>query len=614
MANNMLKIAVILGAVDNMSQVISGAVSKSTAKLNELAERTQRLAKGTALITAGIGIAEALKAPITAYGELEKAQLSLESVMLREGNRMDRTLVGKMHDEAIKLGNLLPGTTADMEGMFVTLIQNGAKAQDVTNGLGKAAAFFATNMGLSYNEGAEMAARLSNNLKISGDKMYEFMDVIARTRQLGANPLEITYAFSKASGAINLLGMNDMQSAKELGAVYAQLITKAGFTGETAGTAFQNVLFEMMNADKLGAMTSAAHNYGIKDFAFFDAQGQFGGIANMIAQLDKLKGLTALQQMDILKNVAGPEGKDLSLLIALTKQGAAGFNDMTRAMSEQATLMDKVNLTLTGQDAMWEATTGTITNTAAALGQALSPELKKAALAIAKVSEQVQGFLKQNPMIAKMIGLMAGLAAVTLMVAGAVTILSAAAFVNPLTWMAVGAIAGVVAFGLLIAKWDELHAKLRETSPAMQFAVEVVKNMAGYLYQVAGIIRFLIDNWEAISEKITAVSDTVQKTMSMVPDWAKNFPGDMVVPGGSALNNLFKTPSAITPPVESNIVKNGGVSNQSKQTNITYSPSITIPGGTTMQPQDMKEMLKEHAGDILRIFKGAADNNARLSF
>jgi TP901 family phage tail tape measure protein len=611
MANNQLKIAVILGAVDNMSKVINSAVNESVKKLSEVNRSMSNISRGAlgaGMMTAGANLAEQALKPIQAFAELEKAQLSLESVMMRAGGKTDQALLAQLNEEAIKLGNLLPGTTADMNQMFITLIQNGVKAQDIAGGLGKAAAYFAVDMGVGYEEGAQMAARLSNNLKIASGDMYAFMDVIARTRNLGVNPMEITYAFSKASGAINLLELNNIQSAKELSAVYAQLITKAGFTGETAGTAFQNVLFEMMNPEKLGAMTAAAHQFGIKDFAFFDAQGKFGGIQNMIAQLDKLKGLTAQQQKSILENVAGPEGKDLSLLLNLTNQGAEGFNAMSQAMADQATLNDKVGVKLKGLGALWEATSGTMTNTAATLGESLEPEMKKSVQVMGELNEGLQNFLKDHPQLTKFLAIAAGLTVVLLVCGGAVLTLSAAMSVlggAGALGAATGGVAGLTgALGALAATVGPILAVAVALGyVATEFAnindtskTPVLSNMLPFIF-----------GWET-----SGMSDEEFRKQHEATKHRDLFHLLGIQRDYSAPGLAFK--KAIDAQPEIRNTENTPVSRQNTSGNVTFAPTINVDGKTDMKKEDFEGLFGDLQKQFEKFITDRNSNIARLSF
>lgn len=112
-----IDISVILSAYDRMSTVFNSAVSKSTAALDKLKAKSDSIGKGAGQIAdsalkMGALTAAALAGPVKAYSDLEDASERLKVTLLHDGNKVD-VLFTKVNDLAIKLGNDLPGTTAD---------------------------------------------------------------------------------------------------------------------------------------------------------------------------------------------------------------------------------------------------------------------------------------------------------------------------------------------------------------------------------------------------------------------------------------------------------------------------------------------------------------------
>lgn len=602
--NTALKIAVVLSAVDNMSAAINAAVNGSTNKLNDFAKRqqkfTQDAARGFALMGTGQEMANALRAPISAYADLEKEQLALKSTFLKDGGGIDAEQFERVAAEATRLGNLLPGTTADFIKLFRTMKENGTDAETILNGTGEAAAFLAVQLQLPMDVAGQMAARLRQNFNLKGSDMSEFMDLLARIKQVGPDATEITYAFNKSSGAINAFGLTGMANVKAMGAIYAQLVAAGGgFTGETAGTSMQSVLFEMLDPKKMAAMQNAAAQYG-KTLDFFDATGKFAGMDNFIFQLDKLRELGESDKFNVLSAIAGPQGKDMSLLLSLTNAGTKGFNDMNRKLAEQADLQTKVGTQLSGLSLIWEATTGTFTNTQAALGATWAPELKAAAEAMGKFSAATIEFINEHPKISKAATALFAFASAGLMVAGAYSAMAAAwAFLN------IGGMFSSLSFGAFAARYYIMTSLVPALSSATTGFYAMAGGMSAALGMAGALAAGLIALYKA-SEYFYNKDwfDPVQKAqifdMSAKVYDATGF--DIF-----NINERMKNGDMSALPV-------GDIS-KSASNAVQYSPTLNFNGPVDKATADsFREQLNQHKDDIARIMNGHSNNANRLSF
>lgn len=430
------KATVILSAYDDMTRKVKAATEKSITVLSGFQKRADELSKsafsvGTQGAMMAAGGAAVLYKPVQAFADMEDASTSLKTSMMKDGGVVSQYFE-RVNQIAIELGNRLPGTTADFQNMMSVLIKQGVTEQTIINGVGKSAAYLAVALKLPYEEGAKMAAKLKESSGVANEDFLQFMDTIARTSNLGVEAGEMQYAFSRSAGALKLMGIQGLEASKAISAVYATLI-RTGASGETVGTGMQAILNTFMNTDKMKVFNQEASKLGVT-MEFVDKKtGQFKGVENMIAQFDKLRQFNPQQRANLVQALLGP-GQDASFMNTLIDKGISGYNDMIASMSSQATLEQKVDAQLSTLKQLWEAATGTFTNTMAAFGESIAPELKSLTESLGRLSESLSKFIKNHPGLTKIIGL--GIMGFTA-IAGAV---GAAGF-------AVGAAAKVFSFG-----------------------------------------------------------------------------------------------------------------------------------------------------------------------
>lgn len=453
-----LEIAVVLSAVDRMSQVFNSAVNASQAKLKQFQDSyKQNFQTGAMLTGAGIAIAASLTPAIEAYADLEDSSTRLKTVMMQDGGALSANFE-KVNAIAVELGNRLPGTTADFQNMFGTLLKSGIAEKSIMEGVGKASAYLAVGLKIPYEEAAKMAAKLKEATGTANGEMLGFMDTIARVNQLGVETGEMQFAFSRSAGALKLLGIQGLDASKSIASVYAQLI-KTGASGETVGTGMTSIFSSFLNQDKMAKFNKEAAKLGLT-FDFVDKKtGQFKGVENMIAQFDKLRGFNPQQRANLVQALLGP-GQDAAFMNTLVNQGIEGYNEMQKKMAGQATLDTKVEAQLATLRNIWEATTGTFTNALAAFGGAFSKELKFIADLLGKIAAWIQVFAAEHPKLMKFIGLFIAISSGLMILVGVImlakaafAIFNAVVLANPIVLIIAAIIAAVV---LIYVYWDDI--------------------------------------------------------------------------------------------------------------------------------------------------------------
>lgn len=561
MANKVLEISVILSAMDRMSTVVNSSVTKSQAALSRFQQSTDRFAArtqqiGTQSLMMGAATGAMLAAPIKAYADLEDASTRLASTMMRDGGEVSKNF-DAINNIAIELGNKLPGTTADFQNMMTMLIRNGIQEESILQGVGKSAAYLAVGLKLPFEDAARMAAKLKEATGVADEQFIDFMDTIARTNQLGVESSEMQYAFSRSAGALKLMGLQGLEASKSVSVLYAELI-KTGATGETVGTGMTSMFNAFLDDKKMAKFNAEAAKFGMS-FRFTDAKtGQFLGVENMVAQLDKLQKLNPTQRAGVVQALLGP-GQDANFMNVLIEKGISGYNGMVDRMAKQGTLQAKVNKQLGTLTNLWEAATGTFTNAQAAFGEVLSPELKSLTIWMNEASESMQRWIKENQTAAKVIGITIGVITGLLVAVGTVSLLLSAgaravsAFIS--VWNALGSVfnflvgtfkfvgqavlwlsrimmanpiiaiitAIAVAAYLIYTYWDDIAAFFKRMwdiiVPYFQSAWESIKKVfMGAVYYIKMLLwdwtpmALIIKHWDVLAPYFNQAWATVKQT------------------------------------------------------------------------------------------------------
>jgi TP901 family phage tail tape measure protein len=460
--NSLLKVAVMLTAYDAMSREVQSAVGKSKKELTDLQNHSKMLfAKGTGMLGTSVAGFALIGKTVKDFADLQEGALDLKSTMMKDGGILNEKQFNAVNDIAINLGNSLPGTTADFHKMFTTMINSGINAENILNGVGKGAAYLAVALKMPYDEAGKFAAKMKESTGVADSELMDFLDTIARTKQVGVDAIEMQYAFAKSTGALKLMGIQGLEASKSMAAVDAMLI-KSGQSGETIGTGMTSIFKNMLDPKSMSALNAVAGQFGIT-MEFMDKKsGKFLGIENMMAQFDKMKNLTAAQKNSISSAFLG-DGKDSDFMNILADKGSAGFNAMTKAMSDQATLTQKVNLQTSGLNSQMEAFDGTITNISASLASQFEPMLTNIAKLMNTMASGIANFVKENPKLAKLSVLITAIVSAGLALAGVImiikgiiavtTILNATLAINPFIAIAM---AIVIAAAVIYLYWDNI--------------------------------------------------------------------------------------------------------------------------------------------------------------
>lgn len=502
-----------------------------------------------AIMASGVAAAHAygakrlLEKPITAYAQSETASVDLRAAMMTSDGSVSAEYE-KINSLATKLGDKLPGTTADFKNLMTMLMRQGVSAQTILGGTGEAAAMLSVQLKKAPDAAAEMTAKLQDATRASEKEMLAIMDQVQRLYYTGVEDGNILGAFSKLSPALDTLKIKGEAAMKQMGPLVGML-DQAGLSGESAGNAMRKVFTRMMDTAKIAKATKGS---GI-DLDFTNGKGEFGGFDKMYAQLEKLKSLTTEKRLGILQKIFGDDAETLQALNTMIEKGKTGYEEFAKKMEAQASLNQRVNEQLGTLTNLWDAASGTFTNFLATMGESVAPELKSLTQWIADVNSKLSTWAAQNPTAAaaimKLIALFAvgataisalGLAVhgITGVMSGFMTIirfagggmgtligwiarlgmalvsfgLKAAMFLltNPFGW----AILAVAALVALYVYWDKVKAALIAGWEWIKQAFQSNPLLVAFTGPI-GVLIALFANWEKVKSALVAGWEWIKK-------------------------------------------------------------------------------------------------------
>lgn len=468
-----------LGILLTLKDLASGPLARFSATLQQTS--TRLVAAGTAANLAGHRMMEAMRGPVQAFAEAEDAATRLQTVMMDAAGQVPPTFE-RVNALATELGNKLPGTTRDFQQMMTVLKEMGVTDEAILGGLGKSAAYLAVALQMPYDEAARFAARLAEASGVAEQDMLRFLDVIARTRNLGVQTGEMEYAFARAAGKLKELGVQGLAASEELAPLYAMLI-RTGLSGEVVGTGFAAVLtgLQRLVYDTSQHMTTAREilrQYHITLDVIDRQTGQLKGPRQLVTELEKLRALPAELRFKVLQAIFGA-GQDVQMVATLIDQGVAGYQKIASQMAAQASLTTKVEAQLQTLKAVWDAASGTWENVLAKFASLIAPALKRALDAFGRFSEWLFDVLDRYPMVGQMVGITLAFGGALVTAAGAVAIMAGTAI------KAIGPLSKV-------AQWLGVTRALAAAGTFLRIAQEIansgapLKALGWHLGQIAG--------------------------------------------------------------------------------------------------------------------------------
>ena len=495
---------------------LQNAQNKAAAAKTQMTEAGMR---AVGMMYTARGIADTtrnvLSSPVKAYADTETASADLRAAMMDNTGKVSAQYKD-IDNLATRLGDRLPGTTADFKNLMTMLIRQGMSAQTVLGGTGEAAALLAVQLKKSPEAAAEMAAKLQDATRGTEKEMLAIMDQVQRLYYAGTDDSNILGAFSKLSPALDTLKIKG-ESAMKMMSPLVGMLDQAGLSGESAGNALRKVFTRMMDTEKIAKVTDGT---GIS-LNFTDGQGEFGGFDKMYTELAKLKAVNTEQRLNILQGIFGDDAETLQALNTMIEKGKAGYEEFAKKMEAQANLNQRVNDQLGTLTNLWDAASGTFTNFLAKMGESIAPELKDLTKWIGDVNEKLSNWAAQNPETANTImKIVAAIGIFLTVVTGIGAAISAVLVPIALAKFSFFSLFGVFSGGggaisTIIGWLGRLGMAL--LGFGAKAAVFLVTNPFGWAILAVGAIIMLWRNWETVKSALIAGWEWIKKVFQQNP-------------------------------------------------------------------------------------------------
>ena len=434
-----------------------------------IATRDKMAGAGAGMMAAGAATGAPIALSVREYAKAEEAATNLRVAMMRKGGSVPPEFE-RINALAEQLGNRLPGTTAELQGMMAMLLRQGMSAASILNGLGEATAYIGVQMKMPYEDAAKFSAQLQDATRTTEKDMMSLMDVIQKTYYTGVDPEWMLQGFSKLGAGMDTIGKKGLQGAKELAPLLA-LANQAGMTdGGSAGNAYRKVFQLGMSKDKADKANAELKDMGAGfSLDFTDGKGEFGGLDKMYAQLAQLKKLSTQDRGSVIKEMFGDDAETLQVLTLMIEKGKAGYTEMQAKMEAQASLQDRVGQQLGTLKNLWDAASGTFTNFLVKMGEAIGPELKAVTEWMGEAAATASNWAKQNPVLANTIMKVAAFVSIALIATGGLAV-ALAAMLGPLALAKLSmSVLGIKAFALATPLWTLARAALPAVGNAILF-------------------------------------------------------------------------------------------------------------------------------------------------
>lgn len=380
------------------------AQHKRAAAARSQMEKSQRAAGNLAVNGAsGLGVGYAASRPIAsaikAFAPNEDSATQLKVSMMDDTSKVAEDFQ-KITNLATKLGDRLPGTTADFQEMMTMLRRQGLSAQSILGGTGEAAAYLGVQLKMPVAEAAEFAAKMQDATRTSEKDMMSLMDTIQRGFYAGVDPTNMLQGFSKIAPVMDTIKKSGIDAAAELAPLLV-MMDQAGMEGGAAGNAYRKIFQAGLDKDGVKDVNEimALEGKSIR-FKFTDDKGNFAGLENLFAQVEKLKTLNDEDRTATIKALFGDDSETMTTLNTMMNKGLDGYKEVQQKLQTQADLRTRVNEQLSTLTNVMEAAEGSFTNAMAEFGAAVAPELKDLINTLGEIANSVGTWARENPKLA----------------------------------------------------------------------------------------------------------------------------------------------------------------------------------------------------------------------
>jgi len=401
-ANYMRQLATSIGQAEDRAARLNRTLTSGGVR-GVLARGIERAPEVAAAAAGGYYATKHTVAPfVRDYSNLESATTDLRVAMIDSTGAVSKDF-DAIAAEAKKLGEKLPGGTKDFMLAARALIEQGVPTSVIANGGLKGASYFGALVGMDQYQAATTIAKVREAHGLQDDELVPAADLMQRGRYgFGITPSDYLEVAKYAAPTYNSMKLTGVEKMKELLAIQG-LAAQVGLEASSFGTNYSQMLVRTAQIDsRLGRKSKEAKEvkallseHGIQ-MQFFDDKGEWAGNRNMVAQLEKLRGLSTLDKLKVSNRIFGVEAGRPALRLA--DAGVAGYDKALGTIDSQASLDDRIDLKMTTFAAKLEALGGTIENVRAQIAQQFGEKSKPVMDRAAEfVSGPLQTFFENNP-------------------------------------------------------------------------------------------------------------------------------------------------------------------------------------------------------------------------
>lgn len=639
--DKLLKVAVILSAVDNMSKVVKGATDKSLKEVERLKKAQSDMLKGVGMVGAGAAGFAALAVPVQAAADFETKMADVRKVV--QGLN-DPTMLAEFGGEIQKLGREIGMATNEL----IDLAAAGGRMdipKEELIGYVREVSKMSVAFDMAAGEVGETMGKIAKMFDIPITKIGRLGDTINFLDDNAiAKGSEIMDVMLRAAGTAKQVGMAE----QNLAALASTFLT-LGSRPEVAANSINALMRELSIAEMQPAR-------------FQDGLEKLGLSASKMQQMMKLDPQnTILKVLDAIKK--SPDGLTLATQL-FGKEYGDDITKLSQGVGEYRRQLELLNNTnLQGSmgrefdirnqtfNAEMQKFSNIVQELKVNFGMALLPMLKQFADFLKPIAERVAEFAKNNPELMKMIGIFIGLSSAALIVAGGIKIVGAAMTLlsaNPIVLIVAAFVAAIMivhqfryqiiaaisqAWNWLkqsvvaVGQWLKDNWKIALMSLINPFPVifkgiiALIKNFLPELYQAGkNIIDSIVDGITAKAEALYGkVKELTQKVREFFPfSPAKRGPLMDIhkikfaetIAMAIKPQPVMKAVSAVagamasTPGVSPKAGGGGG--------NITFAPVINLSGSATQADgQMLTDKLKQ---EFKRLMDDYSRGKARVAY
>jgi TP901 family phage tail tape measure protein len=371
----------------------AGGFRKPAKVLDELRQKAQGVTDalrnaGLGTAAAGVAMAASIYKPIQAYAEMESVMTQARLPYM--GAHGTDPIWAEIQPIIERLGQDLPGTSADFGEIAGSMRSAGLAARDIRDGGLEAAAALKILGRMNNEEAGFLSVQMSRALKVGGHDFKAFADELQRTSfAAGISIREMATAIPYMGSQLQLFKISGLPGAQAVTTAMAML-KDAGVSGTELGTSLAGLMDRLpILQDRLlygrgwktreGAGLLQRYNLGNLGTQLFDEKGELRGdtgltkMANVVTVFDRInRSITSTKDRAFLfDELLGDIGKRAGVAFTIENWNAA-----RKKILDQADLQTRLNEVLKTQASLWEALTGTGKIFLASVAEPLAPVIK----------------------------------------------------------------------------------------------------------------------------------------------------------------------------------------------------------------------------------------------